>query len=668
MRYQLLIQSLLLTVMSFAQSEISNRLKCKGEIPEVITGDYISGTKGDIKSDTLIKKKKKRKEFYSGNNYALRNFYQSGYLLFGDEITKFSEKVLEKLAEDNPEIKTEEITMFTFRSSTPNAFTTSDGSVFISTALIARLNSEDELAFVIAHEVAHYLKKHVISQYNFSTSNKERKSSKEKNLDRLLRENQYSKKLEIEADLLGLTMFENSNYSWTSLSPLFNLLKQAEIPTFKIDSALRYIEKGAYEINDSIYYKVAKPTRQVEAGEEGDDKYSTHPAPSYRLKLLLDKSLKRNDDITRSNQFNEIVKIARFELLDQYIQEFDYYSGLYLNYSMQQQYGPSEYLDYLELRCLYGIAKFRNLGKNTRIEPSLNKRYHDEMNRMYDLFRFDFAAEEIHAIFLAKSNNYAKGGSNYTEEFNAMAQDILASSKIGDYESEFFKINKAQLSKNEYNYDQDKVITLNKKNEDTVQVISGIITHNPNFFRLEVDRKKEGAIEYGASTKNQEEYINIANSAVSRFGLNSYVSDINTLKPDDVEGYNTSKELNLIMNEYSILEHFDTFVSYNSKSTLGLIENHGVTHMIVPTTINVKLPKSGAEVFVTCSLMFFVWTIPVCTYFLIQPNEHSVFQIPMYDLRSGTVVYNYENYMELRANKSTIDANFNVMLNEIISE
>ncbi|MEM7083926.1 MAG: M48 family metalloprotease [Pseudomonadota bacterium] len=55
------------------------------------------------------------------------------------------------------------------RSTEPNAFALPNGELFINTGMLARLNNEAELAFIVGHEGAHYTESHSRRSYRSAT-------------------------------------------------------------------------------------------------------------------------------------------------------------------------------------------------------------------------------------------------------------------------------------------------------------------------------------------------------------------------------------------------------------------------------------------------------------------------------------------------------------------
>ena len=126
-----------------------------------------------------------------------------------------------------------------------NAFATSGGHIFITRGLLACTNSEDALAGVIAHEIAHIQLQHslkaiktsrrgeavfsVISAAATATDSQlagAMSDLTDASMDAL--NNGYSKSQEFDADSLALTLMANAGYNPASMLDMLSQLKAAQ--------------------------------------------------------------------------------------------------------------------------------------------------------------------------------------------------------------------------------------------------------------------------------------------------------------------------------------------------------------------------------------------------------------------------------------------------------
>ena len=120
------------------------------------------------------------------------------------------------------------------RVSTMDAFAFPNGSTYFSNGLLLRVNTESQLAFIIAHELAHVKEAHSLSQYD------QRKQAMVSAhvLDMLLlgtglayipaaaSQAQYSRAHEIEADSMAMSMIHELGYPLETVPALYDILDQ----------------------------------------------------------------------------------------------------------------------------------------------------------------------------------------------------------------------------------------------------------------------------------------------------------------------------------------------------------------------------------------------------------------------------------------------------------
>lgn len=172
-----------------------------------------------------------------------------------------------------------------FRSDAVNAFAMPGGYVLLSSGLLKMLESEDELAFVLAHEVAHVQRRHhyqvVLRQRladqaskSLSSSVQDSDTAKLAQASGQIYARGLDKSAEFEADRLGVELMTRSGYDPAA--------------------AISVLEKmQSLKGND--------PRAEL--------LFSTHPSPAERLDALLQSGA---DTLPRPNQASINKREARF--------------------------------------------------------------------------------------------------------------------------------------------------------------------------------------------------------------------------------------------------------------------------------------------------------------------------------------------------------------------
>jgi predicted Zn-dependent protease len=232
-------------------------LLSSGLVPDdftTLSSEKYATDRGTISAAEKKRIRKTQEQFYLESNFAIDELLHSGRVIFGDPVTGYLNKVKDVLLKDEPELKSQ-IRIYTYKSTDANAFTANNGIVLVSTGLIAQVQNEAQIAFVLCHEFQHYVEKHAITSY-VEYRQMERGSGIYKNLDPEkvnLERFRYSKDLESEADALGLTLFKKSQYSTKSVETTFDMLLYSYLPFDNVSSCGFFLCSGHTYFNASTF-------------------------------------------------------------------------------------------------------------------------------------------------------------------------------------------------------------------------------------------------------------------------------------------------------------------------------------------------------------------------------------------------------------------------------
>ena len=139
-------------------------------------------------------------------SYHINRLMSNGRILYGDPITRMVERIADTLLKDYPELRGE-LRFYTVKSSAVNAFATGQGMIFVTTGLVAQVENESQLAYVISHEIVHYYRKH-----NMEVLTRRIKTSDDEaeQMANFLMYHNRSREMENEADSLGLRRFRRA--------------------------------------------------------------------------------------------------------------------------------------------------------------------------------------------------------------------------------------------------------------------------------------------------------------------------------------------------------------------------------------------------------------------------------------------------------------------------
>ncbi len=383
-------------------------------------------TKGGSKKD-----KKAKESFVLQTSYAIKDLFISGRLLYNDPISEYVEKVRREVTASDPQLASE-TKVFVVKSSVVNAFATNQGYLFITTGLLAQLENEAQLAFVLCHELIHYKKKHVIKAYvqNDKIDRGEggyRKSEVDK---KYLAKSNYSKEHESEADVNGFDLFAKTRYSLDAINGTFDVLKYSELPFEDFEFNHKMLE------SDYLLFPIDYIQQEVSVvegeDEEEDDKTSTHPNLAKRRTDIADKisSLEGDDKArVRSNYaisedlFLNARKLARFDLCHTNLINRQYDRALYQAYCLLKENPDNIYLSKVILKSLYGLTKYANSKRVREVSIKYSKVQGESQKLNYLLDKME--SNELNVVALNFAWRLKTKLRHNDTEVNLITEDIF---------------------------------------------------------------------------------------------------------------------------------------------------------------------------------------------------------------------------------------------------
>jgi Zn-dependent protease with chaperone function len=353
-------------------------LKSTGTIPQEFLTPSSEKYKKELENVNEEAKKadqKDQKQFYLESNFVVDDLLQSAKVLFNDPITEYINQVADELLKNDPELR-KEVRFYAVRSSAVNAFATNQGIIFVNVGLLAQLENEAQLAFILAHEISHVRHKHALDMY-MEAQKINRYSSRSdlmKNTsfdDKMVATNYYSKELETEADQKGLDLYLSSKYSLNDLDGVFDVLQYSYLP-FDILPFNRGFFENEFITFPEDYFLLEEDLNEINGEYEEDESKSTHPSIDKRREacaaLVAKKSSagRKSFLVNTAEVFMNIRDIARFESAYYYLHAFRYQDAIYASYILLQKYPNSLFLKKIIAKSLYGFTKFQNELKGVK--------------------------------------------------------------------------------------------------------------------------------------------------------------------------------------------------------------------------------------------------------------------------------------------------------------
>ena len=376
-------------------------LVCQGDIPsELLTrsSEKYSAEFASIKEEGYAKRElKARKGFALEANFVLDDLLRSGLVLFNDEVTRYLGEVVQVLTKEDAVLRNRKINVYTVRSEEVNAFASDRGDLFVTLGLLAQLEDEAQLAFILSHELVHTREGHAVelllTKEGLSRKNAENSVLRETIFDKnMLSHSAYSKELELEADKGGAKLFLQTRYDPSTINTVFDVLKYSYLPFDDLPFDQELLQSPHYRFPSA--YHLEKVNAIGGEDDFADDSKSTHPNIGSRRSALR-SSLEGVDMTGRqlyiisSERFKQLREKARFELPMLYLQEDRLPEAIYAAYLLLQKHPDEFYLKKCVAKALYIFAKIKNSPdvslkhKTKQAEGESHRLYHllDQLNR-----------------------------------------------------------------------------------------------------------------------------------------------------------------------------------------------------------------------------------------------------------------------------------------------
>lgn len=203
------------------------------------------------------------------------DFLTSGRVLFNDEASAYLAEILDVLLVDNPELR-KQLRIYVVKSAAVNAFATNNGIIFMTVGMLARMENEAQLAWVLSHEIIHFREQHVINSYVKGQEIKQSKGMYKKlSLDEKdYAKSSFNKEQETESDTEGLKLFLRTDYKKAEALKVFDILAQAHLPERDKAFSAAYFETKNFVLPAKLKLDTVK---QRSIHDDYDDTKSSHP-------------------------------------------------------------------------------------------------------------------------------------------------------------------------------------------------------------------------------------------------------------------------------------------------------------------------------------------------------------------------------------------------------
>lgn len=337
-----------------------------------------------------------RKDVYEKQLIGLVNKFNDSTYIFNDELSLKIKGVFDEIYRTNPELNDPSFRFLFQTNVIPNAAAYGNGLFEINLGLLSFFETEDEIAFVICHELAHYYMLHIqknvdnyIEKLNSKDLKEEAKTIKKMEygggkagvefLKKLSFElSSYSRETELEADAKGFEYFSRTKYNHKVACKAIEKLGKLEeiIFEYKIDW------HKIFDRNDYVFkeYLIEEEGMSLFDSDEVIDDYKwdkdslrSHPNTGLRIQHLACSSYDESEQVYKIQGLNNLSrKLSALAAIDKNRLHLAIYL-IAINMDVDQK-EEQFYVARMSqvLQRIYELKKDHKLGKYVPQESSLS--------------------------------------------------------------------------------------------------------------------------------------------------------------------------------------------------------------------------------------------------------------------------------------------------------
>lgn len=639
------------------------------------------------KSDKKRRYKKLNKDLVINSHFDLNDLYQSGYILLNDTISNYVNAVANEIIQKEPELKGK-LKIYVIRSTEANAYCFENGTVFVNIGLIAHLDNEAQLAYILCHEFVHYLKQHSLKQVVEYDRIKQKKVGKRTFEDKVLLMYQFSRENETEADTTGLSIFLKTNYDPKQSTASLQILQYSDLPFSELKFEKYFFEDDSYKLPAEYFLKEFNP---ILADSNNDDTYKSHPNIIARQKLVENLLLRFKNSseekkyIVSETTFKLVREITRFECCRMFLVERDYMSAFKWAFLLRQKYPDNLYINKTLAKCLYALT----LNKAGYLKYSANS-YHN--NAIPDYTKIEGSSEQINYFFNQIPSkelgiltmrfvwqNHLKYPDdqwlNYTSDtiihllFNKLlieqhelqtkvfSNDSTNSIYYSKAFTSFYKHNSFNVlytnatndtsfknttsikGLNKFEFENEKQVVKQKTNviNNRDPLIEKLLVIKPTYnYSIGYKEDTESKL---TSEKKEEKLVSIIQNILNKNKISYELIDPSYFIDTDIEKYNQYGELNCWINE-----RIDAGIDNNNpifgvENVNQITQHYNAKYALFATVNSDKLKTNiGTKLLILYGWGWLIFPIPIIVYQIAVPVKSIEINLSIINLETGELV------------------------------
>lgn len=419
-----------------------------------LSGKYEEQYKAELAA-LPAKHKEDFKKIYQQRWEHIKSKFDDKEIYTATAAQQYLDALTNEIVQANPSLKQQVFHCYFSRSGVPNASYIGEGIILFNMGLFHRLDNESQAAFVIAHEIAHFVLKHsdnAINKYVTTINSEEIQAElrkikgseyrKREQLDKLVKgltfsSRRHSRDRESEADSLAVALVRNTKFDMSAALTTLALLDTIDSDKFNTAAVLE-------NTFNAPKYPFQKKWIKKEEGLLGghallkeentlEDSLKTHPDCQQRMKLLQTiissyAQPSRPADVIDKARFDTLRNNFRYEIIAYAYTAKNYTRSLYYTLTLLQQKPGDPYLVAQTgtlLNSMHAAQKAHTLGKYIDLPaPGYSASYNLLLQFIQNLYLENLASISYHFLnrHQAQLNQYEPFKTAYSASIQIATQ------------------------------------------------------------------------------------------------------------------------------------------------------------------------------------------------------------------------------------------------------
>lgn len=352
-----------------------------------------------------------------------------GAFIKDDSLERYVDNVLNKIVSNNA-LQSYPRRVLILSSPHVNAVCYGQGIYAVTVSLLGRIENESQLAFILAHELAHdelgHIRTRIVQEANLDLEDRAREQTFKIISGKIVKEeieafrkliydfSKHSRKNEMRADSMAITLLRNAHYNEREAFAALTILQSAQAPKHEVGAELFAPFHSAhypfedYWLNDrlTVYSKKYMGTFLYSS-----DSIESHPSIALRKNVLrpyLRNQLQDTIQHQPLNFVNEVSEIAAFETVESAYKNKEYDLSLYYALQLYNRYPHNAYLISRIGKILTDLYEAQNASRFHDYLAKYTHNYGEEL-KLINSFLHNLTQKELGEVafhFLNNESNF----------------------------------------------------------------------------------------------------------------------------------------------------------------------------------------------------------------------------------------------------------------------